>query len=996
MKIKQSLAYALTALSSCLLVQHAYALADIQLDNSANGSNIIQRSITNLDFSEPNIATNFNNTGQRGTGATNVALPETLVPGWRTTHSSRTANEYWQTGRLIEIWRGQGVATDRMTGEVQNSTNQFAELNAEEESVLYQNICLIKGETFNYSFQHATRATTSEKARFSIGTVTEGSSTAKRTWTNHQNIVTETSTQSNKTWKTYRGSVTVNSIPKASGIYSFGFEAISTGTVGNFLDKISISGLKPVVEFATSNHGAYENVNQLVPIPFRMVGNVTNTSMPTLKYQVKYSSTTPLSERAIYGVDYVIKKRVGVGGTANDQYQELTAGGVDLLVKDDQGNVTFSYKPNFNSNLDYERGVEFNGLVIEIKDNNRSVGSKNLPISFETTADVLPMSLVDCNVANIKNSLNFTIKEDDTDLEVVKTLATESAANVFKDQYINYKIELSNNTRFEANDVTLKDTIFANLSFETTGVNAATLTCEAVTSQGVTTTCPTLPADAVTQLFSANGLNIGMLEGYGKLRFSLNKLKVKDDATGEHAGYVTNQVSVTTSSTDILASNNSSTAKTLMASKVDLSNDKTGAAANETGVGYFNIAKEGRTGTTPLISQQADSDNKVYFPLKIQNFGSVAHDYQLYVSSSEIKPKISTGDYSDLDKTNASTLIADLKIDFIRADTAQCKKGVVGQLVTQLNVSATSTVQVCAVVSLGPTISTTTRLWFAIDSYQSGLGDIILNAVTPQAKQRKLELSNDQTAQVNIGGSHIFTHRLVNYGTESEGQFKVSLVPQNRNDGFIYSVYVDQNNNDVLDASDLFLTAAETELSQTLAMNQALSFFIKVEAPMSASNGMTSQVRLVVKPNNVGRETVLADLVNTDFVTVSPNQLKITKSQVKVEQCNFTNANAVINASYTVQNESLKPQQCLIYQIMVKNTGSTALNNVTINDVYPVYTKPWVISNALPIVGSAGQNITHATQNKIEDDGSKKIKATLKELLSQQEKSLYFGIKMQD
>jgi hypothetical protein len=46
-------------------------------------------------------------------------------------------------------------------------------------------------------------------------------------------------------------------------------------------------------------------------------------------------------------------------------------------------------------------------------------------------------------------------------------------------------------------------------------------------------------------------------------------------------------------------------------------------------------------------------------------------------------------------------------------------------------------------------------------------------------------------------------------------------------------------------------------------------------------------------------------------------------------------------------------------------------------------------------VGSNGQNITDISNNKIEDDGTAKIKTILKELLSQQEKSLYFGIKMQ-
>ncbi|MNT95027.1 hypothetical protein D3C72_2368280 [compost metagenome] len=63
--------------------------------------------------------------------------------------------------------------------------------------------------------------------------------------------------------------------------------------------------------------------------------------------------------------------------------------------------------------------------------------------------------------------------------------------------------------------------------------------------------------------------------------------------------------------------------------------------------------------------------------------------------------------------------------------------------------------------------------------------------------------------------------------------------------------------------------------------------------------------------------------------------------------------------------------------------------------MYPAYTKQWApAANILPIIGSNGQNITDSINNKIEDDGTAKIRAILKELLPQQEKSLYFGIKM--
>ncbi|MFV5591845.1 MULTISPECIES: hypothetical protein [Acinetobacter] len=969
-----------------------YAAADKQLTTTTD-PNLIQRSFLNLDFSQPNIYVNYQQNGKSGSGAKNVALPEQLVTGWKTTHRVMTADNFWQAGRLIEIWRGQGAYANS-TWQVANggdytssSANQYAELNAEESSTLYQNVCLIQDESFNYSFKHTRRISTSEQASFSIGIVTDTTTNAARSYTSKQNIAT-TSGSSLYSWKPYSGTIKVS---QASGVYSLGFQALTSGTQGNFLDDITITGLKPVVEFSANNGSAFENATGTVPLLFKMVGNVTSTAMPTLKFNIAYADSVPMVERAIYNVDYVLKKRNGATGTT---FTELT---VDdgLNYNTSTGEVTFSYKPDYNSGLNYEQGVEFNGLVLEFKDNKQSLGNKTLPIKFATMASVIPVALDTCSQASLNNSLNFTIEEDDTDLEIIKSLTSESLSKVYKDQYLAYTLELTNKTKVDADEVILKDNILANLAYETAGVNAATLSCEAITNEGTTSTCPTLPNDAVTKLFSSGGLNLGTIKGLAKYKFTLNKLKAKEDATGEYTGYVVNNALVTTTSTDIDSSNNTSTVKTMMATKTDLSNNKTGAPVTETGIGMFVIGKEGRTGSTPLWTQKSDSNTKVYFPLNIQNYGNLAQDYQLYASSSKIEPTLGTGDYSTLVKNSITPFSSGLKIEFYKADLAQCKTGISAQQITQLNVAANNTTQLCAVVTVYSSVTTTTNIWFAIESLQSGLADIILDAVIPQPKKRALELSNDQSAQVGIGGSYVFLHRLTNYGVENETKVKVNLNPVNRADGFLYTLFLDQNGNDTLDAGDTLLSGTETELSNIIEPNKSVTLLIKVEAPSTANNGMSSQVKLIAKPDNVGKDMTLADLSNTNLITVSPNQLKIMKSQFKVENCSMANAAAVINAMYTVQNENLKPNQCLIYRIMVKNTGSMALSNVVINDMYPAYTQQWALSGILPIVGSNGQNITDSSNNTIQDDGNAKIKTILKELLSQQEKSLYFGIKMQ-
>lgn len=990
--MKKFVGHGLLAAALLVVTESALAISDTQLDNSAAGSTLIQRSFVNLDFSQPNIYNTYNGLGRPGSGSRNVALPEELVPGWRTTHRVMPSDVYWQSGRLIEIWRGQGsnpvTAWQNANGgaNTSSSANQYAELNAEESSTLYQNVCLIKDESFTYSLKHTRRASSTEQASFSIGVVTDTATNAARTYTSKQAIIT-TSGTSLYSWQSYSGTVKVN---QAAGIYSLGFRAQTPGTLGNFLDDIEIKGLKPVVEFSTNNSGAFENVTGVVPIKFKMVGNVTSSSMPNLKFKISYKNTVDLENRAIYGVDYVLKKRNGPTGTS---FSELTAAD-GLVYNSTTGEVTFSYQTDYNSSLNYEYGVEFNGLVLEMKDNKRSFGTKTLPLSFETMSDVLLVTLDTCSTNNIKSKFDFAIKEDDVDLEVIKSLKPEFSSKIYKDQYIDYTFDLMNNTKVDAENVFFKDNILANLSYEVAGENAATLSCEAVTNEGITATCPTLPTDAVTQLFSTDGLNLGEIKGSAKYKFTLSKLKVKEDTTGEYAGYVGNNAVVTTTSTDIVPSNNTSTVKMMMYIKTDLSNNKAGAPATETGIGIFNIAKEGLIGTTPLLTQKTDSNNKAYFPLNIQNNGNLAQDYQLYASSTAIMPTSSIGEYSSLVKSGITPFLSGLKVEFYKVDATVCKAGVSGQLVTQLNVAANITGHVCAVVTVTPSITATTNIWFAIESIQSGLSDIILDAVTPQSPKRLLELTNDQVAQVNIGGTYVFLHRLTNYGVENETKFKVAIDPINRQDGFLYTLFVDTNGNDNLDVSDTLLSDTETSLSNIIQPNQSLTLLIKVESPATATHGMNSQVKLIVKPDNTEKKISLADLSNTDLITISPNQLKILKSQLKVENCNIADVMSVINATYTVQNENLKPNQCLIYRIMVQNTGSATLSNVVINDMYPAYTKQWVRAGILPIVGGDGQNITDNSNNKIEDNGGTKIKAILKELLSKQEKSLYFGIKM--
>jgi len=140
-------------------------------------------------------------------------LDENSVPGWQTT----------ATDGRIEIW------SDRFLGVPAFDGNQFAELNANQNSALYQNLCLTPGTVMAWSLRHRGRAGV-DVMRVRIGGDLASAS------------VQATMSDDNDAWGYYSGFYTV---PAGQVNTTFIFEAVSTATgslsVGNLIDDIQIT-----------------------------------------------------------------------------------------------------------------------------------------------------------------------------------------------------------------------------------------------------------------------------------------------------------------------------------------------------------------------------------------------------------------------------------------------------------------------------------------------------------------------------------------------------------------------------------------------------------------------------------------------------------------------------------------------------------------------------------------------------------------------------------
>jgi uncharacterized repeat protein (TIGR01451 family) len=262
----------------------------------------VKRTFLNLSFEEPNLVT----PGCR------VYIPEQFVPGWDTDHPDyQSENSGGCTvppgfvdstvqGRILEVWHGprDNNSGGPVTG---RSGNQLAELNAQQFSRIFQNICLVNGETVSYKFSHRGRqsATVRDVMTMRIGTGANSTVATVGTTNNGafdapmavQGTIAVSATAAGG-WRDYTGTFTYVA---PSGNTNIGFEAVSAAggtTTGNFLDDIQVQ-LSPFVDFVRTSSSTPESATNDIP-RLRVNGTLANP----IQVSIRVGGT---AER---GVDY--------------------------------------------------------------------------------------------------------------------------------------------------------------------------------------------------------------------------------------------------------------------------------------------------------------------------------------------------------------------------------------------------------------------------------------------------------------------------------------------------------------------------------------------------------------------------------------------------------------------------------------------------------------------------------------------------------------------
>lgn len=405
---------------------------------------------------------------------------------------------------------------------------------------------------------------------------------------------------------------------------------------------------------------------------------------------------------------------------------------------------------------------------------------------------------------------------------------------------------------------------------------------------------------------------------------------------------------------------NQITALTAVSSSSDLYN------ADQSGLGVGIVDNAGQ----PLRTVKVTS-GKAVFPLVAKNNSTQVNNYNLYAS------------FSAIDVANIMpTTKTGFSVKFYEGD-ASCQT--VGKQITNTGtLGAGASKAYCAVIDVDVSQQNfIAPIWFAIQSPVNQQADSIKNQIESNVA-RLLTLTNDQQGQVSVGGTIVYAHTLKNLGNMAEGanagsQVNLKVVPL-RNDGFVYTLYYDANKNGQIDSADQIISAT-TSLNQLLGsaglLAQAdIQLLLKVQAAPSATEGVVSQADIVVEVSDFNG-IHLDNLKNTDVTTVATGHLQLVKTQAANSSCTTTN---LASLSYSTQLVSVKPNQCVVYKLTLKNDGGSVVKNVQFNDVVPAYTS----LVGTPVIVPSGTNLSSGD----------KVSALVSSLDPSQEANFYFVIRV--
>ena len=236
-----------------------------------------------------------------------------------------------------------------------------------------------------------------------------------------------------------------------------------------------------------------------------------------------------------------------------------------------------------------------------------------------------------------------------------------------------------------------------------------------------------------------------------------------------------------------------------------------------------------------------------------------------------------------------------------------------------------------AIVSPGQSIA------FTVTSPSTGATDLKTDAVIINTV-RSVVLTPNNIGQVFPGGSVVYTHTITNEGNVIEngvgGSTILLSLAESQASGFTSVVYLDLNNNNVIDATDVIINTAAN--LGAFAINQSKQLLVKVTASSGVGIGVVDTTTLTATTagliNGVAAPSVV---IATDATTVISGNLVLIKAQALDAACDGTADTAYSTATITA---GAIPGACIRYQITATNNGNANVTGLVVSDSTPAST----------------------------------------------------------
>ena len=444
-------------------------------------------------------------------------IPQAEMLGWKTTDTGTSrvdcgAGVAGAISNPIEIW------SNGFNGITARSGSQLAEINANINGFLYQDVCLVENETVTYSVWH--------RRRENSGTDTFRASLESPTGT----LISETAnlSSSNNLWNNFTGTLTNNG---TTGLRRYGFRAISTASgspsVGNLIDDVTIS-LRPLTDIRRFDLNTISEANGVSNLEIYVNG--------TLRSSVTLTLTK--NGTATYNTDFTV-------GTASRGTATVAA----------NGDITFilpagDYDPNQST------GIAAGLISIPITAVNDAVLDDNETVTYvfgtasgggggNPTLDLTDqINGQSASCSGPVGNATVTIQETRADLSIAKSqrLGTSSAfqtsnLSVTQNQTVQYQILATNNGTSTVTNAVITDNVPSNLT--------ALSLVSAIANNGATACSASFTGNSLTGNFSSP---------------SSGTCTIIVQGTATTTGNITNSATITPPAiiTDPTSSNNSS------------------------------------------------------------------------------------------------------------------------------------------------------------------------------------------------------------------------------------------------------------------------------------------------------------------------------------------------------------------------------------------------------------------------------------------------------